>query len=115
MCTTKHAILTVKMVGVTNAQQTFQKMFGWNPIIISISSQNRCKPANRQVDMEHEVQWQGVRGREGAGQALEPLTQVPLARDDPSLVTNDPYYARNHQKNDSLPGRLGQTEHFNRY
>lgn len=47
ICTMKHAILTVKMVGVTNAQQTFQKMFGWNPIIISISSQNLCKPANR--------------------------------------------------------------------
>ena len=26
--TAKHAVLTVKMVGVTNAQQTFQKMFG---------------------------------------------------------------------------------------
>lgn len=40
--------LTVKMVGVTNAQQTFQKMLGWNPIIISMSSQNLCKPAKRQ-------------------------------------------------------------------
>lgn len=56
-----HAILTVKMVGVTNAQQTFQKMFGWNPIIISISSQNLCKPANRQVEAVREVQWQGMR------------------------------------------------------
>lgn len=51
----KHAVLTVKMVGVTKAQQTFQKMFGWNPIIISISSQNLCKPAKRQTQMEHAV------------------------------------------------------------
>lgn len=42
----KHFFLTVKMVGVTNAQQTLQNLFGWNPIIISISSQNLCKPVN---------------------------------------------------------------------
>lgn len=65
-----HAILTVKMVGVTKAQQTFQKMFGWNPIIISISSQNLCKPAKRQTEMEHEVWWQGVRW--GRGQQERP-------------------------------------------
>jgi len=32
------------MVGVTKAQQILQNLFGWNPIIISMSSQNRCRP-----------------------------------------------------------------------
>ena len=59
----KHTVLTVKMVGVTNAQQTFQKTFGWNPIIISISSQNLCKPAKRPMEIKHEVQWQGEVGQ----------------------------------------------------
>ncbi len=36
---------TVRIVGVTKAQQTLQNLFGWNPIIISMSSQNRCSPA----------------------------------------------------------------------
>lgn len=42
----KKKILTVKIVGVTNAQQTLQNLLGWNPIIISISSQNLCNPVN---------------------------------------------------------------------
>lgn len=63
----KHAILTVKMVGVTNAQQTFQKMFGWNPIIISISSQNLCRPADRQEETEHEGPWRGWGRSAGEG------------------------------------------------
>lgn len=33
------------MVGVTKAQQSLQNRFGWNPIIISMSSQNLCRPA----------------------------------------------------------------------
>ena len=42
----KKILLTVKIVGVTNAQQTLQNLLGWNPIIISISSQNLCNPVN---------------------------------------------------------------------
>lgn len=33
------------MVGVTKAQQSLQNRFGWKPIIISMSSQNLCRPA----------------------------------------------------------------------
>lgn len=40
------SLLTVKIVGVTNAQQTRQNLLGWNPIIISISSQNLCNPVS---------------------------------------------------------------------
>ena len=36
---------TVRMDGVTKAQQILQNLFGWNPIIISMSSQNLCNPA----------------------------------------------------------------------
>lgn len=39
-------LLTVKIVGVTKAQQTRQNLLGWNPIIISISSQNLCNPVS---------------------------------------------------------------------
>lgn len=39
---------TVRMVGVTKAQQTLQNMFGWNPIIISMSSQNLVRPRTQQ-------------------------------------------------------------------
>lgn len=38
---------TVRMVGVTKAQQILQNRFGWKPIIISMSSQNLCRPARR--------------------------------------------------------------------
>lgn len=38
---------TVRIVGVTKAQHILQNLFGWKPIIISMSSQNRCKPAER--------------------------------------------------------------------
>lgn len=38
---------TVRMVGVTKAQQILQNRFGWKPIIISMSSQNLCRPAAR--------------------------------------------------------------------
>jgi hypothetical protein len=85
----KYTVLTVKMVGVTNAQQTFQKMLGWNPIIISISSQNLCKPANRQTDKQRPSMRCMAGFEEGVrdwGQALEPFTQIPLARDGPNLV-----------------------------
>lgn len=68
--------LTVKMVGVTNAQQTFQKMLGWNPIIISMSSQNLCKPAKRQ-------QRPCVRcGGQGEADARAPHSRT-LAKEEP--------------------------------
>lgn len=38
---------TVRIVGVTKAQQSLQNRLGWKPIIISMSSQNLCRPAKK--------------------------------------------------------------------
>ena len=88
-----HAILTVKMVGVTKAQQTFQKMFFTEPL-------QACKETNGD----------GTRGvvaggEMGQGTAGAPLTHVPLAGMAPSCCQYDPYYVGNHQTGDSLLGR----------
>lgn len=71
--------LTVKMVGVTNAQQTFQKMLGWNPIIISMSSQNLCKPAKRQQRLCVRSGGQG----QGEADARAPHSRT-LAKEEPN-------------------------------
>lgn len=43
---------TVRIVGVTKAQQILQNRFGWKPIIISMSSQNLCRPAEKNKEEE---------------------------------------------------------------
>lgn len=48
------------MVGVTKAQQSLQNRFGWKPIIISMSSQNLCRPALAEQKQEQQER----RGRE---------------------------------------------------
>lgn len=45
-------ICTVRIVGVTKAQQALQNWLGWKPIIISMSSQNLCRPAGWQKKYE---------------------------------------------------------------
>lgn len=51
---------TVRMVGVTKAQHSLQNRFGWKPIIISMSSQNLCRPAKEEEKREEikEEKWE---------------------------------------------------------
>lgn len=54
---------TVRIVGVTKAQQSLQNRFGWKPIIISMSSQNLCRPAKKEQNRNEikEEKWERLR------------------------------------------------------
>lgn len=57
---------TVRMVGVTKAQHSLQNRFGWKPIIISMSSQNLCRPAKEEEKREEIKEEKWVVSREKA-------------------------------------------------